>query len=95
MAIRIEFKNQINEIKGEQIPRRILFFIPPELWMGDAEEEHRLVLEQSGRPIEEVAVAGFISYYEELSIDGRGSQYLGIKRKDPTPVIKFVESLPE
>jgi preprotein translocase subunit Sec61beta len=96
MAIRIESKRQIEEIKGEPIARRILFFIPPELWMGEySSEGHKSVLEQTGRSKEQVAVAGFIWYYEELEIDGKGSEALDIKPKDPTPIIEYYKSLPE
>ena len=96
MAIRIESKSQINEIKGEVIPRRILFFIPPELWMGEySAEGHRTLLQESERLREDVVVAGFVCYYEELEIDGKGSENLDIEPRDPAPVIEFVNSLPE
>ena len=97
MAIRIESLSQIQEIgNNPNRTRRYIFFLsPPELWVGEGSREgHSTLLTASGRAKEEVVVAGFITYLNDLiDIDGNGSTNLDIGRKDPTPAIDFVNFL--
>ena len=95
MAIRVEAISQINETKGS-MPRRFLFFtIPPELWMAAYEtENHRFILDDSGRKREEVTVAGFIGFKNNnIFVDGSGSGKLQIGEADSAPVLAFIQTL--
>ena len=96
MATHVEKMSQISEIKEDKrhVRKYLFFTVPPELWIGDyLTEGHSAILDDSSRKKEEVTVAGFISFIDELDIDGTGSSTLEIKPTDPTPVIAFVKSL--
>ena len=94
MGSRIESKQQIDQLKGEGV-RKFLFFMPPELWIGNSPgENHENILAESGKEKENVAVAGLIGYlFDNFQIRGGGSSSLEIGPHNTKPVVEFVESL--
>ena len=97
MTKRVVRMSQISATRRDQTPTRrfLLFHSPAELWIGDSfNENHKSVLEGSGRNRGEIHVAGFIGFArEELKIDASGSSGLQIEATDSNPVLQFVEKL--